>query len=929
MTTVPGGAPFTIDALGNIEVVPPGLNYMIQNSYTLTVTIRDGTFTDTQDLYVQVKDENAGPIILNLPDTISITEDSLGGNVLFTLSPYDIDGDTAICTFSPNPNDGNFDFNSTTYEIGSVTAPSLDAETTSSYEIIVVCNDGMIIGPSAKLTVNVIAVNEPPVILNLPATVTVPEDAFNAAGIFLVDGYDVDGDEVNFTISVSPTSGQSKFSVADVALFDDGQIRIVNNPNFDYETVNQYIITVEASDGIYTATGTLNVDITDVNEPPVFDVDPQDLYMNENTAINSNLPVDLSVTDIDDAPADLKFAVVSSTYSGFFRVVKTPKLRVRAEMNYEDGYPEPFTIQVSVTDSAGNRDYLTVNVYLVNVNDNEPVFTLDPYTVEVKENWPGGMTVLTVTATDDDGDNIEYDIDPYSPYIEVDRNTGDVRLKQSLDRETLGRTIQVTVTATDDGTTPLQGISYINITIKDVNDNQPVFSKEFYDWEIRYDADLGTYINSVTAGDADKGTNAALTYSLLMDHVYFDMDNIGKVSVADGLGVETIYVLFCRAEDSGTPSETSDIAVIRVDAFIPQLVLINVHLGITVGAFAATERTQLLNTLNAIYAPWEFRISAVKSEDVVTSSSRRLLSSNAVLEMYALKTDATEDINNLNLPKEFIYVYALVNSMTKDSEGTPTDVLGSTDIVLVDPTYPSEVVITDINWWLDTLEGRITTGVLSALAFILLLLLLIICCRKCCCHRLAGCCRRCCHRKEKVDLIDDRMSGWELRPKEEPVLEKRRMVIETPPPSPEMMEVYDDPQKPHHKPADEAPPGGNGLGGKFDFRYAGRPHPGGPQTLKAKDRPTLILPSSPSSPQSTNNATNKPFSKPSMVKKNTPTLQRRTGGGRVSSVVSGSDENIDNRFDGSRYDNVTGCTHNFNTPTGKARWNSSPRVSSH
>ncbi|XP_070576501.1 cadherin EGF LAG seven-pass G-type receptor 2-like isoform X2 [Ptychodera flava] len=903
LSTSPPGGPFFIDALGNINVIPPGLNFLDQPKWTITVKVTDaGGESDTQNLFIQVSDQNVGPIILNLPATKNISEDTAGSTLLFIVDPYDVDGDLAVCMFTPNPNDGSLEFNSTTYQIWLSNPPSLDHDITSKYEIIVRCNDGMATGPPARFTINILPVNKPPEILSLPATVTVPEDAINRANIFFVDGYDIDEDNLDFSIaSVTPASGLGKFFISN-ADTQDADVGIVANPNFDYEDINQYIIVIEATDGEFTATGTLNVDITDVNEPPVFFINPQTLYLNENEPANTILnSVVLSVTDPDDGPANLTFAVVNSPESPFFKVSADPWLKVRKPMDYETD-PTRFQIQVSVTDSASNTDHLIIDVHLVNLNDNPPIFTMDPYVGTVFESDPGGTSVLVVSATDADGDSIVYDIEPDSLYIEVDDITGEVRLKQPLNRETLGGMIQVTVIATDDGDPPLTGESYINITIKDVNDNAPVLTKEFYNWEIRHDADIGTYINRVTATDKDFGNNGLFTFSLLMDHVYFSIDDIGKVSVSDKLKAEMEYLIFCRAEDSGNPSETSDISVIRIDAFVPQLVLINVHLGIPVTDFTTAKRTAFLNTLNGLYPPWQFRISAVQSEDVVTSSTRRLLASNAVLEMYALQDDTTDNLDNVKLPKEFVHASTLVNSLTVDDAGTPSAVLTGTDIVLVEPTYPVEIVVDDTNWWLDTLEGNIVLGVLCSIGFLLLMIALIIFCWKCCCcgRGLSGFCARCCSNlcKKKTKNLDDRPYEWELQKKEEPDVDKQKMDTSD---VPEPTETG--PKKPLPK-DDEIPVTPYG-GGKFDFRYAGRPHPGAPQTLKAKDQPTLIL--APSTPTRKSTGLNR-------TARTTPVLQRR--GGRVSPEVSGDNDNVhvgnrsgnDSIFNGSAQDDVT-TTH--------------------
>ncbi|XP_077866010.1 protocadherin Fat 4-like [Saccoglossus kowalevskii] len=781
ISSTPSNGPFAVDTSGNIKVVTPGLNYLERTFWTITIYITDPDgLTDTGDLHVWVTDVNTGPDITNLDDTIQIGEMSSGGSAIFVVQAKDDDEDDYFCVMFSDPNDGNFYMNTTTNTIYVIDSPTLDFEALDEYILTVTCHDTMYAGIPHKLTVQITDENEAPEITDLPATVTVPEDAINSAEIYVADGYDIDGDDLRYSITVSPASGQGKFYISNTTN-NDCRIKISNNPSFDFETIDQYIIVLEATDGEFTATGTLNVDITNTDEPPRFVVDNQDILIDEEQIIGTVVPINWAVIDVDDALTDLNFVMIGDTYSPYFSFTwgSTPELRVAQIMDYEAVFPQPFSITFTVTDPSDGKDYLNVNIYLQNINDNAPVFTQAVYTTSVLEMELYGTLVLQVLAIDDDvADLITYTIQPASLYFDIDTLTGDITVTQSIDLEIVGEMITFTVVATDNGSPLQQTMATVDVTVLNVDDNVPFFDKPYWNWEIRYDTDVSSYVNSVFATDADLGADnvsSGITYKMYLSHPRFNMETDGRVIVSDKLHPEQKYLLICYAEDNATPPHASHVATIRIDTFIPQLVLVDIFLGISVSEFTADKRREFVDTLNGIFTPWYFRISTVHTRNELQVTSRRLLENTAVVEAYALTSDLTEYQINVEEVKEFVYFQDLVGAMTIDSTGTPTPIITGTEfdtfpIVKVEPTYDVQTA-NSYNWWLDTLEGLITIGVLSSLPFIGFLCLMLCCCWKYrCCARLArcykqrkcGCCKSVCNRSHLPDVKEQ--STHDVRP---------------------------------------------------------------------------------------------------------------------------------------------------------------------
>ncbi|RWS30129.1 Cadherin-like protein 3 [Leptotrombidium deliense] len=159
----------------------------------------------------------------------------------------------------------------------------------------------------------------------------------------------------------------------------------------------------------------------------------------------------------------------------------------------------------------------------------------------------------------------------------------DLQVNATLDRETVGNYTLI-IEALDGGSPPLRGELTVNISVLDVNDNEPIFSQTTYYGSIAENATLGTSLLQVTATDADSGDNGLVTYSLHSripsgggghhhhstgnSLTHFGINkNTGWIFVTRPLDFEskTIHELVVIAKDSGAqPLETSAFVSISV-----------------------------------------------------------------------------------------------------------------------------------------------------------------------------------------------------------------------------------------------------------------------------------------------------------------------------------------------------------------------------
>jgi protocadherin-16/23 len=104
-------------------------------------------------------------------------------------------------------------------------------------------------------------------------------------------------------------------------------------------------------------------------------------------------------------------------------------------------------------------------------------------------------------------------------------NSGSLYLKKSLDREMRDR-YTLTVVATDNGLPPGSAAATVNVFVNDANDNDPVFTRDVYQFTIEENLEKGALVGVVSATDKDLDANAALRYSLLPVNSSFQLNSL-------------------------------------------------------------------------------------------------------------------------------------------------------------------------------------------------------------------------------------------------------------------------------------------------------------------------------------------------------------------------------------------------------------------
>eukprot|EP00794_Sanderia_malayensis_P006804 gene6804-7572_t len=211
----------------------------------------------------------------------------------------------------------------------------------------------------------------------------------------------------------------------------------------------------------------------------------------------------------------------------------------------------------------------SVELTIGDINDNYPVFNSSFISITIMENIAVGSLVYKIDATDkDSGRNgsVSYSIfaGNVMSTFRIDSNTGSLYSTKELNRENIAE-YNLTVTATDNGDSPLQSRATLIIKVGDYNDNKPMFNQSYYSFEISESKPLDSFVGQVLASDADVGRNGEVIYKVLNgENDTFAVNQMtGEIRLSRRLDYEKMpnYILELIAFDYGQPSLSSRVLV--------------------------------------------------------------------------------------------------------------------------------------------------------------------------------------------------------------------------------------------------------------------------------------------------------------------------------------------------------------------------------
>uniref|UniRef100_A0A4W3HD49 Protocadherin 12 n=1 Tax=Callorhinchus milii TaxID=7868 RepID=A0A4W3HD49_CALMI len=393
---------------------------------------------------------------------------------------------------------------------------------------------------TVSVRINVLDSNDnQPRFAGTPEELQIREDT--APGTTLLHLTATDPDQGNNGEVRYSLTGPRDPGTADIFAIDPQSGRLSLTRALDREKTGVHQLQVQARDlgpNSIPVHCSIQVTVLDVNdnapEIHVSSVSPMDNTAVVSEMVERNTFIALvRVTDPDSGePGSLKCSLQAN---GHFRLIKTDDTNymvvTNATLDRESQAEYNLTLVAEDNGSPSLTSMRHFTVKVTDENDNPPSFLQDSYQASVLENSLPTEPVLTVTARDLDlGNNgqVTYSIRearvlgiPVPSLLTIDPNTGAVRTLIRYDYEQF-RQVEFVVQAKDGGEPSLLSEIHARLDIIDVNDNAPVITHPplrhgtaHITVPITMSGSPSLYlVTTVTAEDADSGTNAQLNYSI-------------------------------------------------------------------------------------------------------------------------------------------------------------------------------------------------------------------------------------------------------------------------------------------------------------------------------------------------------------------------------------------------------------------------------
>ena len=274
--SISGGDPlngFSVDAFGNVTILDASVLDLDFDDgtdlvTTLTITVNDGSLTDTVDITVRVTPVNSSPNAG--PDfSVTVAEESANTTFVGSVSASDVDLPGDMLTYSISGGDPLNGFSVDAF--GNITildASVLDLDVDDGSDLVttltITVDDGSLTD-TVDVTVRVIPVNDNTPDAGLDFAVNVAEESANGTSVGSVSASDVDlpGDTLTYSISGGdPLNGFSVDAFGNITILDASVLDL----DFDDGTDLVTTLTITVDDGSLTDTVDVTVRVTPVND---------------------------------------------------------------------------------------------------------------------------------------------------------------------------------------------------------------------------------------------------------------------------------------------------------------------------------------------------------------------------------------------------------------------------------------------------------------------------------------------------------------------------------------------------------------------------------------------------------------------------------------------------------------------------------------
>ncbi|KAL5018742.1 hypothetical protein ScPMuIL_004464 [Solemya velum] len=369
-----------------------------------------------------------------------------------------------------------------------------------------------------------------------------------------------------------PTQGAYSLEVQGTTLFvlNNDQYLVLAVNDLDYEvtqSVSFNIVVKELdTEELLSGTITVTVNVIDINDnKPVFPTEQYEGSVVEgNYASSPNLLLRVTATDGDfGSNGEIRYSIMSVSNDGKDKFSISEILGdISVTGNVIAG--EVYIIAVQAEDQAADvldrrSKSVLVKVTVTASGNKGPQIPSNRYDVRVSEGVPLNFEVITIPASDPEGDTLTFNIISFTTTDFVIDNNGVVTNAVLLDRERVSEyTLDIRVQDQSNNFADTQ----LNIIVLDINDNSPLFGGPY-----NFNVDEGLsneFVGTVNAGDADEqGTGRSQVTYRLQSTLFTINSATGEIRTVQPLDYETQtqHILDVQALDSAPDARSTFVKV--------------------------------------------------------------------------------------------------------------------------------------------------------------------------------------------------------------------------------------------------------------------------------------------------------------------------------------------------------------------------------